>query len=258
MISIPKPSFKGLITSYLLLDILLGCVIYHLGKRLRRILEMLQEKRRLLSLIPSPKAPSWLFGHLLLYKFDQVGLYKRVDVVNEFPAMFCFQVGPILTGVTIHHPDLVKVLLNSDAHKGFILKRLGEAIGKGMLSADGKSWQIKRHMLTPAFHFEMLKCYIVVFNETMKTTMQWLENKSRLNEPCNVQLPCNQLSFDNMIRCIMSQPGVKDGKDVPLISMMKDIQHYVIRRIRNPLLRSNLIYNLTPEGRKFNALVLKC
>ena len=250
--------FPGLLSSYLVFDVLLGSIVYFVGKFLCRIFSAVKEKQRLLSLIPSPMCPSWLYGHLPLLTSDQAGLFLRAAIIDEFPAMYCFQIGPLITAISIHHPELVKVLLNSDAHKGFIVKRLGEAIGEGLLSADGLKWQKKRHLLTPAFHFETLKAHVNVFNETVKSTMQWLEDNCSDDKPCDIHLQCSLLSFDNMTRCIMSQPGVKDGENVPLIQTMKKSQHLMIKRFRHPfLLYSATLYNLTANGRNLKSLSLQ-
>ena len=38
-------------------------------------------------------------------------------------------------------------------------------LGDGLLISDGKKWERNRRMLTPAFHFEILRPYVKVYNE---------------------------------------------------------------------------------------------
>ena len=251
-------SCPGLLSSFLIYDTVLGFIALFMMKSMLEIFKQIKERRRLLSVILSPKCPSWLYGHLLFLGRNQASLERRVAAIKDFPALYCVFIGPLLTGVTVHHPDLAKVLLSSDAHKGFILKKgLKDTLGEGLLSSDGKKWQAKRHMLNPAFRFDTLKAYFGTFNSSVKSTLQWLEEKSELNELCDIHLPCSRLSFDNMTRCIMSQPSAENGEDVPLIQHMKELQHLMICRFQNPLLRSNWLFNLTPNGRKFKLLSSK-
>ena len=42
------------------------------------------------------------------------------------------------------------------------------SLGKGLLAhPGGKEWERNRHILTPAFHFDILKDYVNVFNEVV-------------------------------------------------------------------------------------------
>ena len=42
-----------------------------------------------------------------------------------------------------------------------------EWIGDGLLLSGGKKWARNRRLLTPAFHFDILKPYIKIKNESM-------------------------------------------------------------------------------------------
>lgn len=39
-------------------------------------------------------------------------------------------------------------------------------IGQGLLLSNGKEWSRQRRLLTPAFHFDILKNYIHIFNDS--------------------------------------------------------------------------------------------
>ena len=43
--------------------------------------------------------------------------------------------------------------------------------GDGLLLSSGKKWQRNRKLLTPAFHFEILKSYMRVYNDAVDIMM---------------------------------------------------------------------------------------
>ena len=48
---------------------------------------------------------------------------------------------------------------------GILLSWLGE----GLLNANGDKWARNRRLLTPAFHFDVLKPYMSVYNDAATT-----------------------------------------------------------------------------------------
>jgi len=43
--------------------------------------------------------------------------------------------------------------------------------GDGLLLSSGKKWQRNRKLLTPAFHFEILKSYMKIYNDAVDIMM---------------------------------------------------------------------------------------
>ncbi|KAK2154530.1 hypothetical protein LSH36_266g02045, partial [Paralvinella palmiformis] len=51
----------------------------------------------------------------------------------------------------------------------FIYKFLEPWLGEGLLLSNGKKWSRNRRLLTPAFHFDILQPYVMVFSQSSNT-----------------------------------------------------------------------------------------
>ena len=64
---------------------------------------------------------------------------------------------------------------------------LSVAIGEGLLIANGARWVRSRRLLTPAFHFDILKPYLKVYAEAADTLVVGVNVVSQ-PDPC--RRPC--------------------------------------------------------------------
>ena len=61
--------------------------------------------------------------------------------------------------------DAEKILGASSKHlsKGFVYNFLHPFLKTGLLTSDGEKWHQRRRMLTPAFHFNILREFAEIF-----------------------------------------------------------------------------------------------
>jgi cytochrome P450 family 4 len=84
----------------------------------------------------------------------------------------------IETFLVLRAKDAEKILTNSTQHltKGFVYNFLHPFLKTGLLTSDGEKWHTRRRMLTPAFHFNILKEYCEVFKEESVQLVEILKN----------------------------------------------------------------------------------
>lgn len=72
-----------------------------------------------------------------------------------------------------------EMLLSSTKHtdKSEIYSFLQEFLGTGLLLSNGKKWQQRRKILTPAFHFNILQQFTTIFNEESLTMIGKLKHE---------------------------------------------------------------------------------
>lgn len=93
--------------------------------------------------------------------------------------------------------DAEKILGSSKfINKSDIYNILHPFLHSGLLTSNGEKWHRRRRMLTPTFHFEILKEFFEVFNEESDKLVESLraEAKKELNIiPVSTQFTLNTI-----------------------------------------------------------------
>uniref|UniRef100_A0A674EAC3 aromatase n=1 Tax=Salmo trutta TaxID=8032 RepID=A0A674EAC3_SALTR len=126
---------------------------------------------RALETFPGPPK-HWLFGHVREFKEDGTDMYKVVKWGESYPLAFQMWFGPFVSFLNIHHPDYVKTILASTEPKDdFLYRFLIPWIGDGLLVSEGQKWFRHRRLLTPGFHYDVLKPYVKLMADSAKTML---------------------------------------------------------------------------------------
>ena len=194
----------------------------------------------------------WFLGNLHQIKMDHVTVMKLLSFIQEKRYKVTkFWLGPFLPMIFITHSDPAGKLLKLPKERQ-IYSYLLPWLGEGLLIAEGKKWQRNRHLLTPAFHYEILKAYVPVVNSCLEIFIKKWTAAANDGEPVYVFKDVGKLSLDIIMRCAFStESNCQHSKEHPYINTVSNILHLADNRFFNILYRSDLIYYLTPEGRRF-------
>uniref|UniRef100_H2YZR5 Uncharacterized protein n=1 Tax=Ciona savignyi TaxID=51511 RepID=H2YZR5_CIOSA len=198
----------------------------------------------------------WLWGHLSRYPLNHEGVLQRMRDTAQYAATFVCWLGPFKYWLEFQHPTSCAVLANSSAPKAPMLyEYLRPWIGDGLLLSSGNKWKRNRRLLTPAFHFEILKPYTQIFNKTSTAMLnKWSKHAG---QSYDIYGDVSNMAFSAMMQCTMStelESNQEEGEDN--YSIIFDLlTEIIIKRINFPLLMVDWIFNLTPSGRRFWKLV---
>ncbi|KAJ8798149.1 hypothetical protein J1605_016782 [Eschrichtius robustus] len=211
---------------------------------------------RRLQCFPQPPKRNWFLGHLGLVPPTEQGLRGLTQLVANYPQGYMIWMGPITPLVIFCHPDLIRNVASAsatvapkDVHFYDFLKPW---LGDGLLLSAGDKWNSHRRMLTPAFHFNILKPYMKIFTKSadiMHAKWQHLvtEGHTYLDMFEHISL----MTLDSLQKCVFSFDSNCQEKPSEYIAAILELSALVAKRHQQIFLRLDLLYYLTPDGRCF-------
>ncbi|XP_025082252.1 cytochrome P450 4F4-like isoform X2 [Pomacea canaliculata] len=209
--------------------------------------------------VPSMDGFSFIFGHMHKLPADGRDMYKHLlnDWLCVSHRMFCFWVTPLRPIIFLFHPDAAKVLLQSSESKqvefGDAFRFVKPWVGEGILLSSGNRWMRARRLLTPAFHFDILKPYIGVYNKTVDSCIETIDKFANSGESFDIYPLLKLCTFDIILKCAMSVDlnVFKKGGNVPYINACDRLLYLWGERIRNIFVYWDAVYRLTKNGQEF-------
>ncbi|XP_039192370.1 cytochrome P450 4F22 isoform X3 [Crotalus tigris] len=167
-LAVEKTLFRTMVISSLLLC-LLAFLIHQCLKAFDICYCYYVNCQRLRS-FPQPPHCNWFLGHMGMIPPTEEGLAKLVQIVSTFSPTFMVWMGPFLPVLSLVHPDYIKQVMTASADTApkdkFFYSFLKPWLGDGLLLSSGTKWARHRRLLTPAFHFDILKPYVKIFNQS--------------------------------------------------------------------------------------------
>jgi len=190
----------------------------------------------------------WLWGHHLKDK----ELQQILIWVEKFPSA-CLQ---CLSGsnirVLLYDPDYVKVVLGrSDPKASGIYQFFAPWIGYGLLLLNGKKWFQHRRMLTPAFHYDILKPYVKIMADSVNIMLDKWEKLDGQDHPLEIFHCVSLMTLDTVMKCAFSYQGSVqlDENSKLYTKAVEDLNNLTFFRLRNAFYKYNIIYNMSSDGR---------
>ncbi|KAJ8040041.1 Cytochrome P450 4V2 [Holothuria leucospilota] len=195
-----------------------------------------------------------IIGNVLQFGPDNVSFLKafmeNAEIYREngsFLVYFGFT--PIV--VVYNAVDLERILRNvKHDEKGYFYKLSAPWLKDGLLLSKGSKWITRRKLLTPSFHFSILKKFLVILNEQAQCLTDKIcesEDKPSVNLPSLLSL----CSLDIMCETIMGRRlGAQSGESCEYVEALHRIGAIINERSRKPWYNNNFIYGLSPLGKK--------
>ncbi|KOC65199.1 Cytochrome P450 4C1 [Habropoda laboriosa] len=204
---------------------------------------------RLINSIPGPQAfPIVGNMHSLQISSHELWTFLRSTSKQYYPIFrvwsFTF---PFLN---IRHPDDVETVLGNTKfiQKSEAYNLLKPWFNTGLLTSSGRKWQVRRKILTPAFHFNVLQEFVDIFNEEGDRLIELLKSEGG---PCVKDLL--YLFSEHTLNVICETAMGSSLKDKGQFQYkyrkaVHDMGKVLVYRFVRPWLIYNFVFNLVPQG----------
>uniref|UniRef100_A0A8D0NPY7 Cytochrome P450 family 4 subfamily A member 11 n=1 Tax=Sus scrofa TaxID=9823 RepID=A0A8D0NPY7_PIG len=200
-----------------------------------------------------PSPPShWLYGHS-----------REVGRGSSFQSgqLTRSQDPGLVSSALSHTPSLALffnpkyldiVLMRTEPAFPGIHKFLAPLIGCGLLLLNGQTWFQRRRMLTPAFHYDILKPYVGLMAKSVQVMLDKWEQLVAQDPRLEIVGPVSLMTLDTIMKCAFSHQGSAqtDGDSQSYIQAIWDLKNLFSTRSKSAFLQNDIIYRLSPEGRK--------
>ncbi|XP_029332102.1 cytochrome P450 4A10 isoform X3 [Mus caroli] len=197
---------------------------------------------------PSPPF-HWFFGHKQ-FKGEQE-LQEIVSCIENFPSAFPCWFWGSNAYLTVYDPDYMKVILGrSDPKANGIYRLLAPWIGYGLLLLNGQPWFQHRRMLTPAFHYDILKPYVKNMADSIRLMLDKWERLASQESSIEIFQHISLMTLDTVMKCAFSHKGSVqvDGNYKTYLQAIGDLHNLFHSRVRNIFHQNDTIYRLSSNG----------
>ncbi|KAH0618647.1 hypothetical protein JD844_018036 [Phrynosoma platyrhinos] len=182
-------------------------------------------------------------------------LKNLVKWTEEFPHCFPLWYGGFLAALTINHPEYAKAVYSRGDPKCLVLYNfIVPWIGRGLLTLNGPKWQQHRKLLTPGFHYEILKSYVTPMVESVKVMLEKWEKLVLEDPEVSVEMyeHVSLMTLDSIMKCAFScQSNCQMDRENSYVKTISDLTFLVYQRAKTPPYHSNLIYWFSSQGHQF-------
>ncbi|XP_032884389.1 cytochrome P450 4B1-like [Amblyraja radiata] len=196
--------FSYTIDLYQLLQLIVGIFVTFI---LFKILKLFRKRWTLMEAMkPFPGPPShWLYGHALEFAEEGDDLNKSVQWAKSYPYGHQVWIGPFTAFLAVYHPDYAKALLAISEPKDDVVYRfMLPWLGDGLLISSGQKWYRHRRLLTPGFHYDILKSYVQEIADSTRIMLDKWELLSTNVKSVELYHHLSLMTLDSILKCAFS------------------------------------------------------
>ncbi|KFP88465.1 Cytochrome P450 4B1, partial [Apaloderma vittatum] len=221
---------------------------------LLKVAQFYRERRKLIKALEAFPGPPkhWLYGNNHLITADNI-LNQMVSWGEEYPYAFPRWFGPLVPSLIIHHPEYAKSILGqTDCKPKIPYKFFIPWIGQGLLVLEGSKWFQHRKLLTPAFHYDVLKSYVSLMSDSVKVMLDKWEKKTTERKSVEIFQDVSLMALDSIMKCAFSYNSncqTQSDSDY-YIRAIYDLSYLLVDRVHT-FSYKDVFYDLTCKGREF-------
>nr|XP_012222591.1 PREDICTED: cytochrome P450 4C1-like [Linepithema humile] len=194
-----------------------------------------------------------LIGHVLDWcrrSLEDLWTYHREIGKKFYPIYRIWHVN--IAYVSISHPDDVQTILtNPKQHlgKGYIYTFLHPWLNTGLLTSEGIKWHKRRKILTPAFHFNVLKQFVDILIEEGNYMTQCLKDSKESTVNDLTSFTSNH-TLNAICKTAMGTSLKEMGEfQQEYRHAVHQIGKIVIKRLMKIWIHSDVVFSFVPMGR---------
>ncbi|XP_063153963.1 cytochrome P450 4B1-like isoform X2 [Candoia aspera] len=227
------------------------CLTYILIKviQLHRGRQMLLKA---LNSFPGP-APHWLYGNLR--ELSPISaIYRKVERWScLYPFAYPLWFGRFTACLIITHPDYAKpVLAGMEPKDSYGYRNIIPWIGKGLLVLHGPKWAQHRKLLTPGFHFSVLKSYVPLIVDSVKVMLNKWEELIMQEKSVELSEHVSLMTLDSIMKCAFSHnSNCQIYKENSYVQAVFELCFLLYARMFYIVGQSDFLYWFSPHGFRF-------
>uniref|UniRef100_UPI00213A431B cytochrome P450 4C1-like n=1 Tax=Vanessa atalanta TaxID=42275 RepID=UPI00213A431B len=209
--------------------------------------------------IPGPKGQFLIGnGYECLMESAQFFAYFR-NLTSKYKDICKFKIFNVKF-VLIYNPEDIETILTNtkDNDKGFIYYFLRPWLKDGLLISDGAKWHQRRKILTPAFHFNILRHFSTILVENSERFVEDLRSETDKTGTDIYPLIAG-MTLNSICETAMGTSLDKEKKYKDFGTKYKDAIHtlgtYILHRGQRFWLHPMTLFNLSAVGRSQKKLL---
>ncbi|CAJ0582832.1 unnamed protein product, partial [Mesorhabditis spiculigera] len=155
--------------------------------------------------------------------------------------------------VVLYGAEEVEAVLGSNKllHKPIHYSFLSAWIGQGLLISEPAKWRPRRKLLTPTFHYDILKDFVEVYNRHARTLLSKFQALTTVEEYTDIFHTITLCTLDIICEAALGTCiDAQNNPNSPYLEAVVKIKFLLHKRMINPQYYPDFIFNLFGEGRE--------